>query len=304
MKTMNISPLSLVILLSFIWQQELRPAESDTDSDPKMSAYPSLDFLQTSYRTTGPISIPHPTHHHQSAPGSYPPSYSDEKRELERTPSSGCYSDSGFSPFAQFTPSPGYAYQPHPGYAHQPYPVWAQPAPAGHLASLPVAEAPTEKRGHTRQRSNTFNLGDLSLEADSSSTDGVKEMPVPRQLQDAVGSFAKERDLLLAAARHFLKKAKEEGKTTIEGFNTMVNNTGDASPRDTRRDSTIEKLTKKFQSKDKKAEESLAQKRKNLLEMAEPYNTRFDTLAAQCTLMAKAFEEATKKLTPDGAQQK
>jgi hypothetical protein len=195
-------------------------------------------------------------------------------------------------------------YPPHQIYGHQPYSTCTNPAPASPLASLPIAETSKEKSGHTRKRSNTFNLGDLSLETDSDPANKVEEMTVPRQLQDAVGSFTKERDLLLAAAQHFLKKAKEEGKATIDGFNTMVSAPTDASPRENRRDSTIEKLTKKFQSKDKKTEESLAQRRKNLLEMAEPYNTRFDTLAAQCTLMAQAFEEATKKLTPDAAQQK
>ena len=133
-------------------------------------------------------------------------------------------------------------------------------------------------------------------------------MPVPRQLQYAVSSFTTERDFLIAAAQNFLRRAKEEGKTTIEGFNAIVSGaSGDASPGETKRDSKLEKLTKKFQSKDKQAEGSLAQKRKNLLEMAEPYNTRFDVIGAQCTLMTKAFEDATEKLSshaPEGAQSK
>ena len=298
MKTMNISPLSLVLLLTFMSQQKVHTAESGRGDDQR-GIYPSLDSAETAYRSTGPVPIPRPTAH---ATPSFPPSYyTDDRRGSEgRTPPSGYFSDPGISsPHAQFPPSPGYyAYPPyHPAYPYPscpPHagPQWAQPAPAGHAVSLPSAEP---SKGHRRQRSNTFNIGDLSLGTDTDDTDGVKEIPVPRQLQDSVGIFTTERDLLVAAAQNFLRKAREEGKATIEGFNTI--NAGDASPGDRRRDSTFGKLAKGLRSADKNAERELTHRCKDLERKKGPYQERFLCLAAQCTVMKDALERATEKLT-------
>ena len=299
MKIVNISPLSLVLLLSFINQQEVRSATSDRGEEQR-GAHSNLDSFESAYRSTGPVPISHQAYL-PSAPGSYPPSYcADDRRVLEgRTPPSGYYSDQGLSHHSQFPPSPGYSYPPHhSGHPYPPYPpqagpLWTQSAqPACHIASLPPAET---KRGHVRQRSNTFSLGDLSLETDTDEKDGVKEIPVPRQLQDSVGIFTTEKNLLIAAAQNFLRRAKEEGKATIEGFNTI--NAGDASPGERRRDSTFEKLAKGLRSADKNAEKELTQKCKDLDRKKGPYQERFLCLAAQCTVMKDALEDATRKLT-------
>ncbi len=304
---MNISPLSLVLLLSFINHPEIQAAESGRGEDQR-GAYQNFDSSEHAYRTTGSISIPHQAHQ-PSAPGSFPPSYFpiDDRRGSEgRTPPSGYCSDPGVSPHAQFPPSPGYAYPPghlypYPpahAYTHQAGPQWVQPAPAGHLASLPPAE--TKHRGHTRQRSNTFNLGDLSLGTDTDDMGVVKEIPVPRQLADSVGIFTTERNLLIAAAKNFLRKATEEGKATIEGFNAI--NAEDAFPGERRRDSTLGKLAKGLRSADKNAEIELTQKCKDLERKKGPYQERFLCLAAQCTVMKNALEDATRKLTPSAAE--
>ncbi len=300
---MNISPLSLTLLLvSFICVQKIHAAEQNrNDNHHQQGMYPSLDF-QPAYRSTGPLPIPHQAH--QSAPycGSYPPSYGDNRHPSTsegQTPPSGYFSDPTQSPgFSQFPPSPGYGYQPHTGYPQTPV-AYLLPS-AGPLASVP-AEQSTEKQGHRRQRSNTFNLGDLSLEAETDE----KEMQVPRQLQDSVGIFHTERELLISAAQIFLKRAKEEGRATIDEFNTM--NSGDASPSDKRRDSTLGKLTKMLQPADTQAKRELTKKCKDLQKRKEPYEARFLAIAAQCTAITQAFEDATSKLTPsqlDGAQSK
>jgi hypothetical protein len=308
MKTMNISPLSLIILLSFISPLEIRAAESDGGNDQR-GVYPHLDSSDRAYRTTGSVPVPHQAHQ-PSVPGSYPPSYSaDDRRGSEgKTPPSGYFSDPGASPHSQFPPTAAYAYpayypgHPYPSYPPQAGPQWLQPAPTGHVASLPPAEP---SKGHRRQRSNTFNLGDLSLETDTDRADEIKEIPVPRQLQDSVGILTTERDLLIAVAQNFLKRTKEEGKAAIESFNAASG--GDASPGERRRDSTFVKLTRSLRSADKNAEKELTKKCKDLERKKEPYQERFLYLAAQCTVMKDALEEATRKLAPntlDGAQPK
>ncbi len=303
MKTMNISPLSLVLLLSFTSQQEIRAAQQGRGDDQR-GMYPALESSDHSaYRSTGSIPIPHQAHYQPPASGGYPPSYSvDDRRGSEgRTPPSGHYfPDQGFSSSPhQMPPSPGYGFLPqHPVYAYPPaaqtYPPqagaqWHQPAPAGHLASLPVPEEPQKRiHGHTRQRSNTFDFGNLSLE-----TDTDHPIEVSSQLQYSAAGFFRERALVILTFQKFLKRTAEEAQANIQRFDAIKDN-DIASAED-----KLGALKKKVRSKDQNAQAALAQEREARMEMKKPFDARFDVLGGQCNVMTSALEEAIRKLAPE-----
>ncbi len=263
---MNIPPLSLVLLLSFISQQEIRAAQSGRGDDQRVHqqspAYSPHHQSPPAWAPTLAIAIPQsPAGHRESLP-----------------------------------PSSGY-----PLHNYGSYPLQTVLAPVGCRTSLPLDE---KKPGHIRQRSRTFDLGDLSLGTDVDVMNGVKEIPVPRQLQDSCELSTIERGLLIAATQalikkveNFLKKGEEEQQAIIERFNTI--NTGETSPGEKKHDSTFEKLAKGLRSANKNDEKSLAQKREYLLKVAEPFNKRFDKLGAQYIFVKEALEDATKKINDE-----
>jgi|GEM_PF-5744524 len=276
MKTIKIFALSLVLLLSLI-NLNLFAAQQE-DLYPNLSEqYPS----STAYRSTGSIPIPDQTRPLFTA-GSYPPPYQGSEG---RTPPSGYFSDLG-SPRTPFPPSPVTTQRDSsPSYAYQAGPQWAQPAPTSSL-SEPARE--------TRQRSKTFSFGTLSLETDTDST--TEKSSLPRQLHDPITMFSTEKDQLVTAAQNFLKRAQQEATATIDEF-TIIINAGDSSPGEKRRDSPLGKITKALRSPEKQARSELTERHKELEKKKGPYEERLLSLAAQCSVMKRALEGATKKLT-------